>query len=229
MRDVSIDYLSLLSYGPLLVEGICHIRSYTLKQIVQNKEEYDHCISLFLIDQSVIPNIKNQNNIFDLFLTSETMRAELHRCLTFFITEELVYSDDEFVVFDKDKIVGSINSKNFKTIKDAILSYNHIKGEIEKKPKFRNKKAEEIYKKIQRSKDSLKSNTSSLSLGDIVSSVCIYSNDYNLINIWDLTIYQLLDQFSRLNIKNQHDIVAQKWAAWGNEPFDFSLWSKSIQ
>ncbi len=68
-----------------------------------------------------------------------------------------------------------------------------------------------------------------INLANIISALSIQHNSYNMTNIWSLTVYQLYDQFFRLNIKTQVDINSMRWAAYGTEAFDYNLWFKSIK
>lgn len=68
-----------------------------------------------------------------------------------------------------------------------------------------------------------------LSLSSIISAVAARHHSLNILNIWDLTVYQLYDQFAQLNKSLQVDVSSMRWAAWGQEPFDFSLWYKDMK
>ena len=61
----------------------------------------------------------------------------------------------------------------------------------------------------------------------MVSALAVQHNSLNLSNIWDLTVYQLYDQFFRQNNKNQLDIHAMNYAGWGGE-FDPTSWFRAL-
>ena len=48
-----------------------------------------------------------------------------------------------------------------------------------------------------------------------------------MINVWDLTVYQLYDQFLRQSYLNQVQIHAMNYAGWGGE-FDPNDWYKKL-
>lgn len=88
-------------------------------------------------------------------------------------------------------------------------------------------------KKIQKGRTE-KSNTktidNNMELGNIISAVANKSHSLNILTIWDLTVFQLLDCFSRLSNNSIYDIQSMSVAAWGNKDnyFDATAWFKRI-
>ena len=58
-------------------------------------------------------------------------------------------------------------------------------------------------KKREREKNSQKGD--GITLPDIISSLCAYGIGYTMLNVWDLTIYQLYDQFEKVTGKDRYD------------------------
>ena len=69
-----------------------------------------------------------------------------------------------------------------------------------------------------------------MDLGNIISAVAGKSPSLNLLNIWDLTIFQLYDCFARLSANNIYDIQSMSVAAWGDKDhsFDAAAWFQRI-
>jgi hypothetical protein len=67
-----------------------------------------------------------------------------------------------------------------------------------------------------------------MELPNLVAAVSAKHNSYNLFNIWGLTVYQLYDQFARIDIGVQLDIYGTRWAAWGQDAFDTGIWFKRL-
>lgn len=69
-----------------------------------------------------------------------------------------------------------------------------------------------------------------MELGNIISAIANKSQSLNILNIWDLTIFQLWDCFSRLSNNNMYDIQSMSVAAWGDKDnhFDATAWFKRI-
>ena len=93
----------------------------------------------------------------------------------------------------------------------AVTLLDKIKTEREKAQK-NNKKAD-----------------SNLSLPNLISAVSNKHNSINPINVWDLTIYQLLDSFNRLQGNSIYDMNCRQVSVWGDKDnkFDVALWYKN--
>ena len=50
-------------------------------------------------------------------------------------------------------------------------------------------------------------------LPNLISALCVQHNSINMCNVWDLTVYQLYDQFLRQSYLNQVNIHAMNYAA----------------
>ena len=88
-------------------------------------------------------------------------------------------------------------------------------------------------KKLQRGRSEKAKHTKAdknMELGNIISAVANKSQSLNILNIWDLTVYQLWDCFSRLSNNSIYDIQSMSVAAWGNKDnyFDATAWFKRI-
>ncbi len=69
-----------------------------------------------------------------------------------------------------------------------------------------------------------------MELGNIISAVAGKSQTLNLLNIWDLTVFQLWDSFFRLSSNNLYAIQSMSVAAWGDKDkhFDAASWFRRI-
>ena len=227
---------------PIFLDGIGHIKAPTVRQVRQNQKRYSLYIHLLYYDLerylkaaeiTMSDDMKHQISLFDLITANAETRTLFEEALSFFLCEEITFSEKEgiWVAAQSGKPSGSIHKENYDYLRCCLLELNHVDFSEDAAPKkFRNEKAREIYEKLQKGKDQAQKQEKDAapSLGDMVSSLCVQSNCYNLINVWDLTIYQLYDQFVRQNIKNQLDTTGLRWAAWGSEPFDFSLYYQSL-
>ena len=167
-----------------------------------------------------------------------SLRQCLSEALSFFISEPLQW-DGRRHVFCTDGngggSQGQISDDNYMAVRRAIMLSNCLSVDDVESQKFKGKRGRAIYERIMAGraaaqKQKERSGTSdSLTLPSIVSAVAARHNSINLLNIWDLTIYQLYDQFAQLNKNFQVDVSSLKWAAWGTEQFDYSLWYKSTK
>lgn len=69
-----------------------------------------------------------------------------------------------------------------------------------------------------------------MELPNIISSISSHHNSLNIINVWDLTVYQLYDQFNRQRLGDSFNIQSMSVAAWGDSDgkFDETVWFSLI-
>lgn len=163
----------------------------------------------------------------------ESIRSRTQDALQFFFVERLSW-DRRAECFYLGGSKQRIDETNYEDICDAIQTISRVKKtHIEKNLKFGSEKARSIYEKCKAAKEKFEKSKKhgdekSLSYSNMAAAIAAKSYGYNMFNVWDLTVYQLWDQFSRINVNYQTDLYGQKWAAWGTEPFDFSVWYKDI-
>lgn len=180
---------------------------------------------------------KSQINIFELLLAHKQSAEILQNVLNFFIKENVTYSYENkvFIVNNDDKKIGVITKEIYPQICDIICQRNCIKSnQTEDLSKIKSKKALEIMKKLQKGrseKAKQKKSDRNMELGNIISAVANKSQSLNILNIWDLTVFQLWDCFSRLSNNNIYDIQSMSVAAWGDKDnhFDATVWFKRIE
>lgn len=179
--------------------------------------------------------------IFNVLVSGDETRKALSNALSFFVYEDVKFDEGRscFLLFGRGEdysdrppqCVGVIHSDNYESVRDAVLQISYITNSSPELKKFKSPKAQKIYEKIMKGRAEKKQSKTAdrnMSLANIIGAMSVHHPGYNLTNIWSLTIYQLYDQFSRLNIKIQVDIVGLRWAAWGKEPFDFTFWYQDI-
>lgn len=169
--------------------------------------------------------------IFDIWISNLSMREQCQDVLSFFISGDVIYSisKNAFKVSHGNEEMF-IDRNNYADIVSLILNLNCLNFEDSEEIIFQDEASKKLYEKIQKAKKEgkLKSDSKDFLLSNLISSVAAYGNGYTLNNLWDLTIYQLYDQFYRLDTKFHLDIIGTRWAAWGKEDFDFDVWHKDI-
>ena len=142
------------------------------------------------------------------------------------------------------ELVGVINRSNFKDVVDIILQRNSVQMEEEitaedlTKVKNKNKvmqlmekmkKGQKQLDKTREKKREEKGMASDTELANIISCVAAKNhNGLNMINIWDMTIYNLYEQFKLIRENNMHDAETLSVYVWGDESnkFDIDAWFK---
>ena len=245
------DYLDLLSPEPIRMENVGGILSPKLRDIASiGYGTYHFYLELLLMDLekylSMIGHAedygrlsdeeKSELDMFDFWTANEQSADLLKKVLNFFIKEEVVYSGQDrcFLIQNGNGNIGVITRDSYPQVRDIICQRVCIRPDQEEDlSKVSNKKALEIAKKLQKGRSQKKKQEKAdknMELGNIISAVANRSPSLNILNIWDLTVYQLWDCFSRISNNNIYDIQASAVAAWGNKDnhFDAAAWFKGI-
>lgn len=244
-----IDELILLSGDNFEIEGIGNIKQPKLKNIklIGNDVYYTYINMLLISLEEYLYAVKCEHMIsefrkngitkFDIFTDNVDERQLFIYILSFFIEGNVFYQDRKFIIekiiIDKngkeEKKYGCVNKNNYQQFLEVICEINYIKL-CKQEENYASEKARKIAEKIQQAKDKRKnlSQKESYSLSDIISSVSVKSSSYNLFNIWDLTIYQLYDQFQRLNILDEFDIETMNYAYYGGER-KIKTWARKLK
>jgi hypothetical protein len=208
-----------LGLPAILPSGI-KIYSPTIQKIAELGESiYHFYLSLATFDKSLIvtslfkPTAKeleeiNKYDDFE-FLVATPLLPEIERALSFFTDSDVTFRLDAFYIDE----VEFVNKDNYKDVSKVIQELNGLQGQQEKsKPKFKNKKTEELYYKLQELRKKYKGEDS-LTLKDICSILCnAEGNGINVFNVGNLTIYQIYEHFERLSVKEAHRRMLKVWA-----------------
>ena len=191
-----------------------------------------------------LPDTEKQSlNLLDVIENDEQMRDEYLAILNFFFVEDIIYSNGMFVILnipsteineqiDETAIRGGITKKNLDDVLKIIQQICGIyeEKENEKDIKFKNNTAKKIYEKLQKANKKKKEKQKSdinLSIPNIISSLCGGKHpSINYTNVFEMTIYQLLDTFNKLQLTSIYDIDSTRVSVWGDEKKTFkpSLW-----
>jgi hypothetical protein len=178
---------------------------------------------------------KSNFSFFDIIHYDKICRFKLSSSLNFFLQEKVAYSDKDqmFLVFPQEDEemsapIGIICRDNYNELTDLIFQKENLdRSQLNNNVKFRNKSAKKFWEKIQKGKKSEKKiPDKKMELANLISSLSIHCKGLNMSNIWDLTVFQLYDQFERQQIEDGYSIGSSSIAAWGDKDnkFDHSLW-----
>ena len=240
---------SLMRGSPIVVPNICTIRQPTLDDIFNLPDnEYELYLNILSIElRDYVDKLQDLNSLSpvqkmlseklslcQLLLTNDHTATILIKALMFYITDNISVDTTGGTLLINNKPMTEVD---FMQIKNVILQINGLHMDQPKETlKFANKKAKEIYEKCMAGKQKRERQKSGadiktlnkMKLDNMVGYVASHSYSYNLINIWQLTIYQLYDQFKRFNLYTQLDTITKRWATWGKEDFDFSVYFDNV-
>lgn len=251
-EPLKLDYFELLSPDPVQVPSVGGVKSPTLREISSlGYRTYRHYLAVLSLDLPSYLSMtgtsefyallsdeeKEKATLFDLLLSSPPSCTLLQNILDFFIAETVTFSESRhaFVVSGDNGQTGMIRRENYLTVCDLIGQRNYLKPRHDEDlSKIKNKKALEIMKKLQKGRAETKKlakTDKNMELGNIISAVANRSQSLHILNIWDLTVYQLWDCFARLSGNNLYNIQSMSVAAWGdkNHSFDASAWFRKIE
>ena len=180
---------------------------------------------------------KNSMLFMDIIIFDPIVVYSLEQALSFFSGCQLTYSQQNqgFIQEDEKNFVCFIPKASYPVIADLILQRNGVltKDSKTEKPVFKNELAKTLYdrtQKAQQKNSTGKKADKNMDLPNIISAVSARHPSLNIHNIWDITVYQLYDQFKRLQVNSFYDIQSMTVAAWGDEKkqFDASQWYRNL-
>lgn len=221
---MELDYFELLSPDPVYIQNVGGILSPTLKDISSiGIRAYQFYLSTLL-------------NTYELLTANQQTAELLQDIFNFFIREDVIYSAGPgcFAVQNNGRLTGMITKETYPQVCDLIFRRNAISPRPnEDFSKAKNKKALEIMQKLEKGRKEKARQTSpdqNLELGNIISAVANKSYSLNILNIWDLTVFQVWDCFQRLSNNSIYEIQSMSVATWGDKDkkFDAAAWFKKI-
>lgn len=246
---MEISYEDLIGVEPIEIDGVGHLRIPLLKDIWKMKySTYETLCSYLSVDKvnylklhgldeqySLLSDSeKEANSLFYLIINNKKFLEMYIYIFCFFITENIVFSQktESFIVFESGEVIGEINNSNFDHVRSCLLSINYLKSNTkeEKEVKYKNATAKKLAERMAKAeKEKNKKNT--LSIGKIISKYCSDNkNGINILNVFDMTIYQLYDQWTQHNHIRQCDIQDMIYANTvtfsDTKSYDPNLWAK---
>lgn len=197
---------------------------------------------------------KNQIKMFNVVKTDEQLISDYLDLFNFFFKEHVSYEEGFFIWSEReldfsnmdadadDAITGIVHTAElFEQVLEAIqqvcCTYSQSREDTidESELKFKNSLAKEIYEKIHglnkaddeneipemKSKD-----YQTFNIPNIISAVSNNHLTISPINVWDLTVFQLLDAFHRKQATNKQTMYSLQTAVWGDSDnsFDPNIW-----
>lgn len=187
---------------------------------------------------------KDEISLFDLAVNDIGLRNMFVSIFYFFFDKKAFFVDafNKFIFVDKDAqfetiddlseddVYAIVGNELFLELVDVIAKTCYIKLKKKEKVKYRNKRAQRIYEKINNGeKNKKKKPNSNDSIGNIISKVSNRHNSLNPISVWDLTYFQLIDAFYAMQMNEGFDMNKMSVSVWGDKDkkFDSTLWYKN--
>lgn len=250
------DYFDMLSGEPIYVQEVGHIRSPQLRELCPKSGIGYRVYNLYLnflswdkeqlLKYDQLMQFRGATrlnrecfNAFDVATLLPYTRELYRGVLSFFMVEDLLWDDDHrtfraVVSDDSTNQVGEINRNNFDDVRNLMLQFNFIGLDKDDSPSAHSTDAaRDLWEKSQRflkeqAKSSTKEDKPEYHLGNVISKVCAIHPSYNLLNVYNLTIFQLYDAFFQAGYMRSADLSERIFSTHGGEKFRFEDWLKPV-
>lgn len=242
MNNIDLE-LKLLAGEPIHVdESIGFLKPLTVREIVkEGYTKYLKYLNILTLKKEDLIGEEGKDIDLSLFgiilaIEEEEIIQEMKNAVEFFFKEEsVVLKDDGILLINEGENQKIIYDGNFDKFSEVIKFQNSLKKvngesvEVEA-----TEKAKEIKEKLSKSREQIamikqseNDENNELDFTDILSSVSSMSNSINKLNVFDLTVYQLYDEFKRLDLIEQYDISIKSMLA-GAKDVKLKHWSSKI-
>jgi len=149
----------------------------------------------------------------------------------------MIHVNDEKLEDVSEDNIKLIHGDNFDSIIEVIKLQNYLmKTDEMVDDEFKNPANEEtrlLAEQIKKNRERVKAKKKAqdedvdIDISDIISAVCSKSNSINKINVWDFTLYQVYDEYARLELIDNYDFSIKAMMA-GAEKVDLKHWSSRL-
>ena len=254
---MKFDYFDMLSGEPIYVSDVGHLRSPKLKELCPSSGIGYAVYNMYLnfltwdkakmLQQDKLMGLRGADRLaleeklttYDVITLLPQTREFCREVLSFFIAEKIQWNDSghKFTLVataGEEQVIGEINRANFEDIRSLILQLNFIGLDQESGyVKHTSAHSKELWEKAQKFlKQQAEANSSEdkpeYHIGNIVSKLCAAHPSYNLLNVWDLTVFQFYDAFFQLGYLRSSSLNEAIFSNHGGNKFRFEDWIKPI-
>ena len=230
MSLTDANVLKFMSGKPVIFQDVCIVKSPFLKDIAaEGLDKFYQYLSFMTIKKPSMENEEIQKLLsplsdFEYLLLLTQMEKEANKitkaAFKFFTKETNI----TFVLDPPSIVLGDpaekriLTKDNYVGFQDLIshacamkdVSEDAIEFLESDSPRVRALKEKMLEGRRQREeakrKNRQKNGEKSLELSDLIASLTIGSNSYNMTNVWDLTYYAFQDQLKRMSWREEFDI-----------------------
>lgn len=186
-------------------------------------------------------------SMFQAISKDEALQEIYLTLFRFFFEEPVDYYSGFFIILKpgtvihedmtEDDIVCVLNEELFRQVLNVLKQICGMKADDDEfvnipANMFKNAKAKALYERMRKNtvnKSENPDNYRDYTLPNIISKVCARHPSINYTNVWDLTIYELLDNFDAMRANAIYDIDQTRVSVWGDEKNTFRLdsWYKN--
>lgn len=247
MDELSLK-LKLLSGEPIEIdENVGKLKPLTFRDIISyGYTNYLMMLNVMILDIGDLVNMDSPEmvqfkdigvNVFDVMVQmgGDEIITELKKALSLFFNDVVdVDTELHIISIGSDENTRVIDRENFDKVREVIKWQNGInKFGDEASPSEEDSEAvRQIKEKLKKGKDQVakskqEDGENELDIADIISAVSTKSNSLNKMSIFDLTVFQLYDEFKRLELIDQYHISIKSMLA-GAKDVKLKHWSSKL-
>lgn len=246
--NITIDVkLQLLAGLPIEVTKVKQIRPLKLKEIIKfGYSNYLEKLNILTLTKDkllenlgddFVKQLPNDINEFDIMfsLSEESMQNLLKECLEFFLEEKITnFPKEQCMMFGSEEDIKLIHRKNYSVIKDVILLQNYILPFDDDVVTPKNEKAKIVSERMKKAKDEVKriktkeQGEMESDFFDMVSAISSKSYSLNKIDVMELTMFQIYEEYKRLSFIDQYHVNIQAMLQ-GAKNIKLQHWSNKIK
>lgn len=176
-------------------------------------------------------DIKKTITLYELSLVDKELQDSITEMLNFFFYETVVFVNNVYLLRNQaGDVVGMVDQSSYPMVIDLIQQICCI-GENNNydEAKVKNNLAKMLLERMLKVQIKEKKSDINITIPNIISAVATKHPSLNYSNIWNLTIFQLLDSFKRIQANSVFDISSTRVSVWGDEEnkFDPAMWYKN--
>jgi hypothetical protein len=236
MESIEDLKLKCLVGIPIILNDDISIKPKTLREIIQiGFETYNKMVSYTLIDEKEA-NMTTCRYLKDICLENEKYRDAILYSLQYLFGNNIAVNNDGFAYINKDNnyipITEEVFNDAIQIIKIQNCFYKFNEDEDEFNPS--SEKARQIIektlkarKKVAELKNQESGESESITLFDLTSIVSTNCNGLSILNVWDLTFFQLNNQFNRMAMLDNYKINIRSMLA-GASDVELTNWMSKL-
>lgn len=233
------DELRLLKGSSFFINKI-EIKPLTISEIIElGYLQYHRYLKYFVEDIGDyfkdIPDEFKELTSFDVFINSNSdILNEFTDAIKFFFKEnniKILGGDMQAIIFPDNRF---INRDNWLQYCEIINAQNCVNKNVDDNYNPKSSKAKEIAEKLRKAREKINKikskNNEQLDFSDLISCLATNGNNLNLLNIFNLTIYQFNDQFKRMQMLEEYNInIRSLLAGADKDKIDLKNWISKIK
>lgn len=230
--------IKFLLAKPIEINGVGILKPLTIDEISEiGFDKYNQYLSLICISSDDIAEMLDLDNdliiepfefIYENCKYNEDFKMNIISALSLFFREQVSFDVDMSSFFIG--MEGVLHQGNYIFFVDILKRMNCI-GNSKPRPKPRNEAEREYYKQQKIAKEKYKKYyESETDMSDIISAICCKHTSINILNIGNLTMYQLIDIYKRISLIDEYQInLTALMHGADNKDMELKHWTSKIK